>query len=103
LLLVESDPGSLAAKLVGASIDRLSTLANSGTFQGQDSSVNWRMIENGYALTAIAAHPIIGMGMGFTYRPWDYRLDLPAYLVTYDFRKHIHNGYFWILLQSGLL
>lgn len=103
LLLIFSTPGSRATRLVGASIDRLSTLANSGTFTGQDSSVNWRMIENGYALTAIATHPIIGMGMGFTYRPWDSRLDQPWYRVVFDFRKFVHNGYLWILLQSGLL
>lgn len=101
LLLVFSDPGSRATRLVGASIDRLSTLGNSGTFQGQDSSFNWRMLENGYAFSTIAAHPWIGLGMGFTYRPYDRRLDIPG--DPYDFRKHIHNGHLWILLQSGLL
>jgi O-antigen ligase len=103
LLLVLSDPGSRATRLVGASIDRLSTLANIGTFQGQDGSLTYRMIEDGYALTAIAAHPIIGMGMGFTFRPLDFRLDWIAGGVLYDYRTHIHNGYLWILLQSGLL
>ena len=39
--------------------------------------------------------------MGFTYRPWDRRIDTPRDVT--DFRKHIHNGHLWILLQSGLL
>lgn len=104
LLVVFSDPNSRAAKLVGASMDRLSTLGNSGTFQGQYDTFNWRMIENRYAIPAIASHALIGMGMGFTYRPWDHRLDMPdPSASTYDFRKHIHNGHFWILLQSGLV
>lgn len=101
MLFVFHNPGSQTTELVDASLDRLSTLGDSGTFQGQDSSLNWRMIENGYALSSIADNPYIGSGMGFTYRPWDSRLDVPGN--TYDFRKHIHNGYFWLLLQSGLL
>jgi len=44
---------------------------------------------------------VIGLGMGAAYRPWDPRLDRA--IVGGDFRKHIHNGHLWILLQSGLL
>jgi O-antigen ligase len=101
LLLVFSDPDSRAARLAGASFDRLSTMINTETYQGQDSSFNWRLLENGYAYSTIASHPWIGLGMGFTYRPYDPRLDIPG--DPYDFRKHIHNGHLWILLQSGLL
>jgi O-antigen ligase len=104
LLLIFSDPSSRATRLVGASIDRLITLGRSGTFQGQDSSLNWRMIENGYAFSTIASHPWIGLGMGFTYRPYDLRLDGPHPTGSgLDFRTFIHNGHLWILLQSGLL
>ena len=104
LLFVFSDPGSRATRLVGASLDRLGTLGRIETFQGQDSSLNWRKIENGYAFSTIMSHPWIGLGMGFTYRPWDPRLDQrSAGGSGYDFRKHIHNGHLWILLQSGLL
>ena len=103
LLLVFADPNSQVARLVSASIDRLNTLANNGTFQGQDSSLNWRMIENSYAISTIMSNPWLGLGMDFTYRPWDRRLDLNTDPSSYDFRKHIHNGHYWILLQSGLL
>ncbi len=104
LLIVFTDPDSRAARLTAASSDRLSTLFDSGTFQGEDSSLNWRMIENEYAFSTIASNPWLGLGMGFTYRPWDPRLDQPDFSgLGYDFRKHIHNGHLWILLQSGLL
>jgi O-antigen ligase len=101
LLVVFNGPNSRASKLGGAFLDRLSTLGSIGTFQGQDSSVDWRKIENGYAFSAIASNPLIGLGMGARYRPWDSRLDSKT--DTYDFRRHIHNGHLWILLQSGLL
>jgi O-antigen ligase len=101
LMVVSSDSGSRAARLVSASIDRLSTLGNSGTFQGQDSSLNWRMLEVKYAVASIASHPVIGLGMGASYRPYDPRLDVPG--SNYDFTKHIHNGHLWILLDTGLL
>lgn len=105
LIPLMGDSGSPAAKLASASADRFSTLSNIGTFQGQDSSLNWRIIENRYALSTITSHPLLGLGMGFTYRPWDSRLDPPdaKLFYSYDFRKHIHNGHFWILLQSGFL
>jgi O-antigen ligase len=104
LLVIFSDPGSRAARLVGASMDRLSTLGRSGTFQGEDSSLNWRKIENRYALSTIASHPLIGLGMGARYRPRDPKLDQRSpsgYAV--DLRGLIHNGHLKILLQSGLL
>lgn len=103
LLLVFSDPNSKAAKLVGASTDRGNTLLSSGTFQGQDSSLNWRIIEDGYALSAIMSHPLIGLGMGAKYRPWDNRLDYSrADGSAMDFTGFIHNGHLWILLDTGL-
>ena len=104
LLVIFIDPGSRAAKLAGASMDRLSTLGRSGTFQGKDSSLNWRKIENRYAFSTIASHPLIGLGMGARYRPRDRRLDQRgASSRSFDFRGFIHNGHLWILLQSGMI
>ncbi len=104
LALILSDPASGAAGLVKASGERLGTLFDSETFQGSDGALNWRMIENNYAISAIAAHPWMGMGMGFTYRPWDFRIDqIRTTSAGLDFRTFIHNGHLWILLQSGLL
>lgn len=104
LLIISNIPDSNAAGLLGASRERLNTVFEVETYQGRDASFSWRVVENGYALETIAANPWIGLGMGFSYRPWDRRLDGPAVSSAgYDFRKHIHNGHFWILLQSGLI
>lgn len=104
LLVLSYDQDSRASKLLRGSWDRLSTLGISGTFQGQDGSVEWRKLENAYALSAIESSPVIGLGMGVIYRPWDSRLDSPdPNGVFHDFRRHIHNGHLWILLQSGLV
>jgi len=59
------------------------------------------MLENKYALSSITAHPLIGVGMGARYRPFDRRLD--SIDDIYDFRIHIHNGFLWILLDMGAL
>jgi hypothetical protein len=104
LMVLFNSPNSRLSRLVGASTDRLSTLGSSGTYKGKDASVDWRMVENEYAFSKIASHSLIGLGMGFTYRPWDSRLDFrDADGVDHDFRRLIHNGHLWILLQSGLL
>lgn len=104
LLFVSSVQNPGATSFVSASVDRYSTLFEPETFQGQDSSLNWRKIENGYAIRAIMSHPWIGMGVRFMYRPWDYRLDgAHPDPLAFDFRRFIHNGHLWILLQSGLL
>jgi O-antigen ligase len=104
LLIAALDTNSRMATLIGASTERLGTIGSSGTYAGQDGPLNWRKIENEYALAAILDHPLIGLGMGARYRPWDPRLDQRgAQMTGYDFRKHIHNGYFWVMLDMGAL
>lgn len=100
-----SNSGSRAARLISATMNRLSTLGSSGTFLGQDSSLNWRKIENKYAIKNIASNPILGTGIGFRYRPWDPRLDVrgPGDAIVSDYRGLIHNGHLMIMLQSGIL
>ncbi|HEX7555157.1 MAG TPA: O-antigen ligase family protein, partial [Leptolinea sp.] len=104
LLLSLSGPDSRGEKLISASLDRLTSLGKTSTFAGQDSSVNWRLRENEYALISISQHPWLGQGMGFTYRPFDNKMDQTYPLSGgFDFRQFIHNGHFWIMLQSGLI
>jgi O-antigen ligase len=103
-LVVLSGSSSKATQTIDATLNRLSTLGRIGTFQQEDSSLNWRKIENSYAISTIASNPLIGLGIGFTYRPWDPRLDHRATGRTGDdFRKFIHNGHLLILLRSGIL
>lgn len=98
LLLVLSEPGSKATRLVNASFERLVSLGSSETYQDQESSLRWRDFEYRYALPQIAAHPWLGLGLGATYRPFvvgrDHEME--------DYRDWIHNGYVWILLKTGL-
>lgn len=102
--LVSLYPDSRAFRLVSASVDRLRTLGESETFQGQDSSLNWRLIENDYAIASIKEHPLLGLGMATQYRPLDFRLDyLNADWSVTDFRRYIHNGHLQIFMQSGFL
>lgn len=104
LLLVFINPESRAARLVYASSERLGTLGNAETFQGRDSSLNWRLIENEYAMTSIMEHPLIGLGMSSQYRPLDFRLDyMNADGSITNLSRYIHNGHLQILLQSGIL
>jgi O-antigen ligase len=99
LTIVFNIPNRKVVGLVNASVERLQTIFSLETYQGQDSSLNWRSIENGYAVDQIIAHPILGSGMGSTYRPYDSRLDTP----TNNLRWFIHNGHLRILLDSGII
>jgi O-antigen ligase len=99
LAIIYSMPDSEAARLAGASNARLSTVFSIDTFQGQDGSLNYRKIENEYALPQILSHPLLGLGLGARYRPWDTRLGD----VEGDGRSFIHNGHLLVLLQSGFV
>jgi O-antigen ligase len=99
LAFIASIPDSEAAGLLNASKNRLSTIFSIETFQGQDGSLNFRKIENQYALRQVIAHPLLGLGPGSVYRPFDPRLDTEGD----DLRWFIHNGHFRILLDAGLL
>jgi O-antigen ligase len=100
MMIILLNPSSRATKLKDATINRLSTIFQGKTYKGQDNSLNWRKIENGYAISAIASHPLIGLGMGARYRPFDSRLVARG---GSDLSAFIHNGHLWILLQSGVL
>jgi hypothetical protein len=102
LPLAMYEPESRASTLVRASIERLRTLVSSGTLG--ESSIEMRYVESEYARSQITKVPLIGLGIGARYRPWDSRIDwrLPDGS-GFDGRAYIHNGHLWILLQSGLL
>jgi O-antigen ligase len=99
LVFLSAIPDSGATGLVEASSQRLGTIFKIETYQGQDGSLNWRAIENGYAIRQIIAHPWLGLGMDAVYRPFDSRLDTR----TVNMRNFIHNGHLKIMLNSGLI
>jgi len=91
-------PDSRVTKLVSGSYARLATLGSTKTLQ--EGSLQWRYVENEYALSQIMAHPVLGIGLGARYRPFDPRID---YYGLGDFRNFIHNGHLWVLMDTGLL
>jgi len=62
-----------------------------------DSSVRQRVVESRHVLDQIAAHPIVGSGLGASIwwgRPWE---SVPPRSSTYA-----HNGYLWLAWKLGL-
>lgn len=90
-------PGSKAESLIIASSDRLATLFRAETLQ--EDSLQFRYIEYEYAIPQVVSHPLLGLGFGAQYRPWDPRLDW----AMFDGRGYIHNGHLWIILKTGFL
>lgn len=90
---------SRTTTLVGSSLGRLATLVNPDT--ANEGSLQWRYIETDYALGQIASHPLIGLGLGARYRPFDSHIDYVGQ--GWDARTYIHNAHLWIMLDTGLL
>ncbi len=88
-------------RLIQATLARAGTLTRSDT--AEEGSLQFRYIENSYALPQIASHPIVGLGLRVPYRPalktldgvGRTRIDL-FYRTTY-----IHNAHLSVLLTSG--
>ncbi len=86
--------GGKVERFVNGMTNRLVTLITPETTQ--ERSVEYRTIENDYALAKIPENPIIGLGIGASYRPEDARISSTN--TTY-----IHNGHLWIMLMTGLV
>lgn len=99
LALVQSVPQ--IEGLVQGTLARISTFTSIDTLQ--EGSLNFRYIENSYAIPQIASHPFIGLGLRAAYRPLDLRLDYYSQSQLISFRSYIHNGHFWVLMDSGWL
>ncbi|HTP67166.1 MAG TPA: O-antigen ligase family protein [Geobacteraceae bacterium] len=67
-----------------------------GKTLAESSSLDDRAIENGYAVSQITSHPVLGIGLGNDYRPERAGLDDK---LTY----YVHNVYLWIMADTGLL
>jgi O-antigen ligase len=105
LLVVFNAPDLPLSRLLQGAWDRLNTV-NVGAVTGGDDNYNYRRIENGYALSAIASSPVMGLGLGARYRPLDPRLDEydPRTGGLMEGREYfMHNSHLQMLMQSGLL
>ena len=74
-------------------------------------SLQWRIFENEKALTSIAAHPLLGVGLGNSYRSltilqgeadgWFTSNSLAAGEVS-RFTRYVHSSYLWIPVKMGI-
>jgi O-antigen ligase len=95
-------PDTRMSKLIFASLDRVSTLGRDGVLN--ERSLQFRFIENEYAVSQVIANPLLGLGLGARYRPWDPRLDWKSLDGgVFDGRAFLHNGHLWIMMKTGLL
>jgi O-antigen ligase len=99
LLCFHSTPNSKAAVLVNGAVERLVSLVRVQTYEDSRSSLRWRDFEYEYALPQVASHPLLGLGLGASYRP-----SVPGKDWTeYDGRRFLHNGHLHILVKSGFI
>jgi O-antigen ligase/polysaccharide polymerase Wzy-like membrane protein len=103
LIVVVTVPDWAVSRLLKGSWDRLSTVGSSGTFTGSDPNYDYRRIENGYAFAAIREQPLLGRGLGASFRPLDPRLDWRDEKGLHDLSNHLHNAHLGVVVQSGLL
>ena len=75
--------------------DRFTSLF-AGERMFRSSTLNWRRIENEYALRQIIKYPLFGIGLANDYRP--HRFGMAEWIGWY-----IHNGYLWIIVKMGLI
>jgi hypothetical protein len=95
--VVEAEPGGKVTGLINAFSARFVSLISGDPLN--ENSMQFRYVENSYAIPEIGRSPLIGSGLGATYRPTDRRLDWEEY----DGRAYIHNGHLWIILKTGFL
>jgi len=61
-----------------------------------DSSTQFRLRENEYAIAKIRQYPILGIGPGAEYRPQIRTVGDPP-------RSYIHNAFLWFLIDFGIV
>lgn len=91
----------LGSTFVEATVARFSTMLTPRETL-QTYSLQWRIYENGEAFRSIREHPLIGIGLGNTYRT--YTLTQKE-TMGFDplFLRYIHNGYLYIAIKMGLI
>lgn len=62
-----------------------------------DSSTQWRLRENEYAMASIREYPLLGIGPRAAYRPY---IELSQ---GHSLSHYVHNAYLWFLVDFGLL
>jgi len=104
---VLAGPANQVRDTVVSYLDRIASLGDSDTYDAAltdsgwtVSSLEFRRIENEYAAEHLDPPPLLGLGAGASYRPFDDRLDSEDFP---DGDRYIHNGHLWVILKAGVL
>jgi O-antigen ligase len=96
--LVAAQPAKVESS-IQPYMDRVASLAQNPL---EEASVQWRLIETRYALQQINLHPVLGIGLGNTYRP-----PMVSESGTTDYSgwssNYLENGYLYIAVMMGLV
>lgn len=86
-------------RIVSPLTDRVASLGQNPL---KEASLQWRVIETRYALQHISQRPLLGIGLGNTYRP---PMESESGLTSFGdwTSKYIENGYLYIALMMGLV
>jgi hypothetical protein len=101
LALTPLSANSYVSRQTTAFSDRVLTGLGSEA-RSQDKGLAFRTLENDYAVKSVLASPVVGLGLGATYRP-----NLPGQPFkggdqAYG-RTYAHNLYLWLCVKLGLL
>jgi hypothetical protein len=94
-------PNSRAGKLVGAAVERVSSLISEESYaeSSTTSTIRWRDFEYRYGFKEIQEQPVMGLGLGAEYRPSVFGIDNE----WFDGRGYTHNAHLWLAVKTGLV
>jgi O-antigen ligase len=67
-----------------------------------DTGVQFRLVETEYAISTVQEHPLLGIGLGTSYRPDLAHDPFPPEASAYA-RGYVHNWYLWLATKLGLI
>lgn len=92
--------GGRLGRFAHAAADRLSFIYE-GKQVMRSTSLEWRLMENRFAVRAIKKEPVFGIGLGNRYRP-----TMPGEIDNIDFSpsmpRYAHNAYLWLGVMAGM-
>lgn len=96
IVLLAAQPKKLE-RAIYPLVDRIVSLTEN-PFK-REGSLEWRMIENHYALIQIERHPVVGLGLASGYRP---PMESEGDMYGDWAYRYVENGYLYIAVMMGL-
>lgn len=100
IVLSVSAVGALATvkpRIIEVAIDRVISTTKEGD---PNSSLGWRLNEANYAWVSLSRSPVIGIGFGVAYKPFERLSGTDA---DFGLMRYIHNSFLGVWLKMGLL